>query len=750
MRTRSWVCAAVSIWGVVACGCDDSGLGVPDSGIPDLTPAATPAPFGLDSRPTNPGCLAPPRPLGSTTVALSDPFPNLTFSLPTALRQAPGDATHFYLVQKGGTVQRFDNDPAAATKTEFINITTKVNSSPNEAGLLGIAFHPQFATNKQVFLSYTAFSASSAANLRSTVSRFTVQANGLGDPTTEQLVLPPNDTGTVATPNVLDQPFVNHNGGNILFGPDGFLYAGFGDGGSGGDPGNRSQDTALFFGKMLRLDVDTVPAGQRYGIPPTNPFKNGGGAPEIFAYGLRNPWRWSFDRATGELWVGDVGQDLWEEVDLVKVGGNYGWHIREGMHCYPPGATCTQGALIDPIVEYNHTGGASRSITGGYVYRGSAIPSLVGTYIYGDEVNGDLYAIVYDAMGQAQQTLLLNTGFNISSFAEDADGELYLLEYVAGKIHKLVPAGTPPPNTFPQTLSATGCVDPNDATKPAAGLIPYDVNVPLWSDGADKQRWMALPDSGQIHINADGDWDFPIGTVLMKQFSLGGKPIETRLFMHHPDGNWAGYSYEWNDAGTDADLLPAGKAKPVGAQTWTYPSRSDCLECHTAIAGRSLGLETAQLNRDLVYVSTLRISNQLATLDHIGMFDAPLPAPPAMLGAYPAPDAIAAPIDQRARAYLQANCSFCHRPQGTGQGPADLRFATPFNMTNTCNQTPQEGDLGITGAKLIVPGMPDQSLISVRMRALDAKRMPPIATKIVDATGTQLINDFISSLTACP
>jgi uncharacterized repeat protein (TIGR03806 family) len=278
-------------------------------------------------------------------------------------------------------------------------------------------------------------------------------------------------------------------------------------------------------------------------------------------------------------------------------------------------------------------------------------------------------------------------------------------------------------------------------------MIPYDVNVPLWSDGADKQRWLAVPDGKTIHVNADGDWDLPVGAVLMKQFSIGGVRVETRLLMHHPDGSWAGYSYEWNAAGTDADLLPAGKVKSVSGQPWSYPSRSDCLLCHTVAAGRSLGLETGQLNRDFVYASTLRVSNQLATLDHVGLFDAPIGSP-ATLAAYPALTS-AAPLADRARAYLHANCGFCHRPLGTGQGPADLRYTTPFAMTHTCNQVPQEGDLGVTGAFLITPGAPAKSIVSIRMKALDANRMPPIATAIVDPVGSQVVSDFIASLTGC-
>ncbi len=736
-----------SLHSTVDGGADSDG-GLPDLAMQlalDFSVLAEPADFGLDNRPANPTCVAPARPVQNTLVTVVPAFNHLTFSLPIELRQAPGDSSRWFLAQKGGKVRVFANDENTTQVSDFVDITARVNSGPNEAGLLGMAFHPNFSSNHFFFLSYTAYSGSSPVNLRSTVSRFSLKMDGSGDAATESKIFPPNDN----SPNVLDQPYENHNGGNIVFGPDGDLYYGLGDGGSGGDPENRAQNLSLFFGKILRVDVDHAPNGKRYGIPSDNPLASNGGAPELFAWGLRNPWRFSFDRATSQLWVGDVGQNLYEEVDVVGRGGNYGWRQREGMHCYNPGTGCQTAGMIEPIVEYPHSNGASRSVTGGYVYRGSAIPSLIGRYVYADEVNGDLYAIAYDAMGQASQTLLTNmSGVNASSFAEGSDGELYVLNYGSGKILKIVPAGVPLPDTFPKVLSATGCVDPNDARRPSAGLMPYDVNAPLWSDGADKQRWLALPDGATIHFGADGDWDLPLGSVVMKQFSIASTLVETRLFMRHSDGNWAGYSYEWNDAGTDATLLPAGKTKLVAGQSWTYPSRSDCLTCHTAAAGRTLGLETGQLNRNFAYPSTARLSNQLTTLDHIGVFDAPIGDAQKQI-AYPTYDGNEA-IDQRARAYLHGNCSYCHRPNSTGQGPADYRFSTSLSATMACNALPQETNLGVNGARLILPGDHEKSLVSLRMHALDVNRMPPLASTVVDAQGAKLVDAFIDSLTACP
>jgi uncharacterized repeat protein (TIGR03806 family) len=753
---RAWLLFCVCLG---ACESSPSG-GDQDLGPPDLAQPVLPAPFGLDARPANPSCVAPDRPPSQgRMVAVERVYTQLGFAVPVDLRQAPGDNSAWYVVEKAGRIRKFPNvaNPAPGEVTTYADISARVNNNFGESGLLAMAFHPQFAANKKVFVSYTAYGPYEGAadasgkpiNLRSTVSSF-VEVGGVLDTGAgkETIYFPPDDSGGTTTRGPTDQPYGNHNGGNIVFGPDGYLYYGLGDGGSGGDPLNAGQDVNLLLGKLLRIDVDNIPGGQRYGIPDGNPFKSGGGRPEIYAWGLRNPWRYSFDRATGELWLGDVGQNTYEEIDLIKVGGNYGWRIREGKHCYSPPNNCPTAGLIEPVVEYSHPGSAQGSVTGGFVYRGKAMPGLVGTYFFADQVNGDLYAITYDVTGAPQATLFLDTMQNVNAFAEDQDGELYFASY-GGGIYKIVPAGTPPPDTFPKTLSATGCVEAADATRPAAGLIPYGVNTELWSDGAAKRRWLALPDGAQITVGADGDFDFPNGTVLVKEFSIGGQRVETRLLMRHPDGSWGGYSYEWNDAGTDAALLPAGKAKQVGGQRWTFPSRSECLVCHTVAAGRTLGLELSQQNGEFVYESTLRRSNQLATLDHIGLF-AQSPGDPAGLPALSPLGAAGAPVEARARAYLHANCSFCHRPMGTGQGPQDLRFATPLAMAMLCDVNPQAGSLGITNAKLLAPGAPERSILSHRMHSLDANRMPPLATSMVDTAATTVVDDWIRSLAACP
>ncbi len=510
--------------------------------------------------------------------------------------------------------------------TTVLDISDRVEWQRRSGGLLGMTFHPGFASNGHLFLRYLGAGDPWATY----VSRFSSDDGGATfDPASEQVLI------------IRHQRTPRHVAGHMAFGPDGYLYLGLRDGSQSADvqnPGN-------LYGVMLRLDVDR---GTPYAIPPDNPFASGGGRPEIYARGFRNPWRWSFDRATGDLWVGDVGATSQEEVNRVERGGNYGWPIREGAQCRR--SSCNATGLIDPIVAYGRDDG--QAVIGGYVYRGMMLSDLQGVYLYGDVGQERIWGLFYDRVGQpAPQVLSERVGDvdGMRAFAEDHNGELYVLLFDA--IYRLVPGTLNPVATrFPQTLSATGCVDPRDPTQPAPGLISYDVNVPLWSDGASKQRWLALPPDTTVHIGPDGDWDFPIGTVLVKAFAFAGRLIETRLLVRHDDGGWAGYTYEWNEAQTEATLLAGGKTRMLAGQIYTIPSRAQCLQCHTAAAGHALGLETAQMNRAFAYASTGRTANQLVTFAHIGLFDAPLPASPAALPALPRtsdpnqPGALRAPI----------------------------------------------------------------------------------------------------------
>jgi uncharacterized repeat protein (TIGR03806 family) len=676
-------------------------------------------------------------------------FPNLTFSQPLAMLQAPGDDTRWFVLEKGGDTQGvtgrvrvFANTANVSTTSDFFTLT--VNAS-GEGGLLGLAFHPDWAMNRQAFVSYT----TTGNPMVSLVDRYTSADNGL--------TLAANTRQEILRVN---QPFTNHNGGQIAFGPDTFLYFGLGDGGSGGDPVNAGQDTTDLLGSMLRLNVD---GGAPYTIPPDNPFAQTGGTcgpdynvqvnncAEIYAWGLRNPWRWSFDSATGDLWVGDVGQGAREEIDRVERGGNYGWNCREGLIAYSgaPQSCTNPPAFADPVHDYGRSLGAS--VTGGYVYRGTALPALVGRYVFGDFATGRIWRLVPNGSGGFTSEELLSTGRSISSFGEGNDGELYVVDYGGGGLYKIVDGGggAPPGPPVATQLSATGCVNPQTPSQPATGLVPFEPATPFWSDNGVKERWLALPNSTSIAVGGDGDLTFPNGTVLMKHFRLDGNLVETRLFMRHPDGAWAGYTYEWNAGGTDATLVQGGKTVTIGQQSWIFPSENDCLTCHTAAAGFALGPETAQLNHDFLYTATGRTANQLRTLDTITMFTTPL-GDPALQPTMPDPLDAAAPLGQRARAYLHTNCAGCHRPNGPTPSSMDLRYATLLSATSACDAMPQSGDLGIgAAARIIAPGSAANSVLTARMNLRDANGMPPLASTIVDAAGVTLVQNWIASLTTC-
>ena len=704
---------------------------------------------GLPSRPGNTTCVAPDRPVANAAIATEEAFPSLqSLTKPVGLMQPPGDTSQWFVIEQDGRVLRFDNSPAVSAVSTFIDIRSPgdpidVDSGSGEAGLLGMAFHPDYGNgNWYVYLSYMIDGAGTGGPFVSVISRFESKDNGL--------TLDATDATQLLT---LDQPFSNHNGGQISFGPDGYLYIHFGDGGSGGDPGDRAQNNNNLFGTILRIDVDS---GTPYAIPADNPFFRTGlcdtgsgtsACPEIYAYGLRNAWKWSFDDETGQLWLGDVGQNAWEEIDIIELGGNYGWRCREGAHDFNTSGSCPAG-LIDPVIEYSH--GVGNSITGGVVYRGSDVPELAGRYLFADYAQGKIFASVADGDGGYTYEQLADTSFLISAFATESDGEVLFLNYGGGDVRRIIQAGGSSTNTIPDLLSATGCVIATDPAQPAGGLIPYDINAPFWSDGAAKQRWYAIPDNASIDVASDGDWLFPTGTVLMKNFRLNNELIETRLFMRHTDGEWGGYTYEWNAAGTDADRVVGGKVAIKDGQSWIYPSGADCMQCHTAAANFSVGIEHGQLNRDFTYPSTGITANQLETADAVDLLTAPLADAPDNLPRFVDPSDSTADLASRARSYLHSNCSGCHRPGGPTPSNMDLRFSTALVDTNTCNVIPVSGFLGDPSRRLVSPGNGSNSMLVVRANRRDSHGMPPLGSAIVDAQGVQLLTDWIDGIGACP
>jgi len=353
-------------------------------------------------------------------IRLKPVMTDVNFEQPLFLTQSPGDNENYYVVEKNGKIFQLREQAGAWRKQLFLDISNEVEAGASEAGLLSMAFDPDYRTNGYLYVSYTA-SPSKKSNadsaLESRLVRFQFRQNAV-DKASQKLIL------------ALDQPYANHNGGHLAFSPQGYLMWGLGDGGSGGDPSGNGQNKNSLLGSLLRLDVKQLP----YRIPEDNPYAKGGGRKEIYAIGLRNPWRFSFDRNSGQLWLADVGQNNWEEIDLVNLGDNLGWNGKEGSHCYVHDL-CENSHYKDPILEYDHSSG-NCSVTGGYVYRGSAYPQLRGIYFYGDFCSGIVSAVTQSGDGSYRSLPVLNSGLNIASFAEDNNGELYIL-HLGGSIHRI-------------------------------------------------------------------------------------------------------------------------------------------------------------------------------------------------------------------------------------------------------------------------------------------------------------------------
>ncbi|HMR40829.1 MAG TPA: PQQ-dependent sugar dehydrogenase [Ignavibacteria bacterium] len=368
---------------------------------------------------------------GYSQYQMVDAFPALhSFSYPVELVNSEDGTNRFFLVQQRGLIYVFNNNPTVNVSKTFLNLSSRVSQSGNELGLLGMAFHPDYENNGYFYIYHTFDSIiNSSTTYWSRLSRYTVSPSN-------------PDSALLSSQYImltLRQPYSNHNGGKITFGSDNYLYIGLGDGGSGGDPQGNGQNRSTLLGKILRIDIDSAGGGREYSIPVTNPFYNNssGYKEEIYAYGIRNPWKFSFDPVTDRLFLGDVGQNLYEEIDVVENGRNYGWNKMEGFHCYGTCDTTGKG-FIRPILEYSHSEGAS--VTGGYVYRGSLLPDLYGKYVYADYSYGKVWCLTYDGINPVVNTLLEDANFAVSSFGVDENNELYIVKHHAssGRIMKFI------------------------------------------------------------------------------------------------------------------------------------------------------------------------------------------------------------------------------------------------------------------------------------------------------------------------
>jgi uncharacterized repeat protein (TIGR03806 family) len=714
----------------------------------DTMPA--PVEIGLAERPANPTCRA----LDETDtrgVQATNAFPLLQFDWPVSLVMPPGDPTWF-VVEQDGFIRSFDDDPATDSSTIVLDIAARV-AWGYEPGLLGLAFHPDWPSVREAFVYYTTELQPGWTlpiddpehPYAGVLSRFTVDLDGTFDLDSEEVLI------------YSLQATSEHNGGWMGFGADGYLYSTIGDGGAW--PPDLALDLGSLRGKVLRIDVDTADAvrGLPYGIPAGNPFANEVGAqPEIWAYGLRNPWRGGFDSDTGELWIGDVGLASFEELNRIEAGGNYGWGDFEGEQCrvgetYETTAVdCDLGDTEPPEFSYRHAYGCA--ITAGPVYRGVSTPALAGKTIYVDFCLGNFRA--YDG-ATGEDHWLLDTDNLVSSFAADGDGEILFVDWYYGTVHRLTAGAPADPGHW---LSETGCVDEADPRAPAAGAIPYMPNAPFFSeDRVYKRRFMFLPDGEMIFVSqTNNEWAFAPGTVLMKTFQSGDRYLETRLMMANADGDWSGWSYRWNEDQTDAELVEVAVDVTVPGPTeddpsiaWRYPDGGECVHCHTAPTNRALGPETAQLNGPAYYASEGVWALQLQTLESIGALRNFTAGDIATAPALANPADQSADLNDRARAWLHVNCAGCHQPGGGGYGGADYRWFTPLSDIGVCDQPTAVSTLGLPpGTRVILPGDPDRSLLYERIIRTDSYRMHPYRNT-VDEAGAALIRAWIASLDDC-
>ena len=723
---------------------------------------------------------------------LNDTFPRkVTTALEVTSEPRPTDralaitpeplGNRIFVAEQVGRIFTFTTtDNGLLGRDMFMDIQNQVFSG-QDSGMLGLAFHPEYnqvgSPNNAYF--YVYYTAIKDGNHFLRLSRFEGTSTGSAG---SELIMFEQELGPTL-----------HRGGGLLFGDDGFLYLAIGDLGYMEQGQNLDE---MLAGGILRIDVDMQGgaishpvrrtladvnkgiSGVGYYIPSDNPFldESGGLFEEYYSLGSRNPHRMTKDRQTGIMYIGNAGsngENIREEVNVLVKGANYGWPFREGTIDHPEYMARPSeiiGDLTDPIHEYPKAEG-NCAVIGGYVYRGSQLPDLYGKYIFSDYCGKKVWSMDIENGPTAEKEELTTLSLNPYTFGEDANGQLYIGVEGWNPVFKLKQSSGGGGGEIPALLSQTGAFSNLASLTPAAGVIPYDIIAPLWSDGAEKFRWIAIPNDGthdsaaeQISYNEEGDWSFPEGTVLIKHFELAldetnpsqTRRLETRFLVHGEGGTYYGFTYRWNPAGTDANLIDSFETEEftitetgggTRQQTWYYPGRGECMVCHTPAAGFVLGPKARQLNSDILYPVTGRTGNQLESLNHINAFN------PAVninaLASLPTSSNLAdgsASLGDRARSYLDANCAGCHRPGGGTRSSIDLRFQVDLEDTGILN-----GDvidpLGIDGAKVIVPGRPDQSILYHRLSQVGtSEAMPPLAKNKLDDDAVMLINDWIVSL----
>jgi glucose/arabinose dehydrogenase len=707
-------------------------------------------PFGLERRiPWNDSrVVGSPDPLPTYKVVRV--FPRLTVKQPLTLTPEPGTnrlliLQHLNYWAGPGRLLAVRDDQDATESQTLLEI---------DGLAVGLAFHPGYENNGYLFIGLNG--PVQGENKTTQVVRYTVDRR------------PPYGIEPNSKLLIIEWPSNGHNGGDLAFGNDGDLYVSSGDGTSDSDENLTGQTLDDLLGAVLRIDVDRPGPGRNYGVPKDNPFADRPGArPELWAYGLRNPWRLSYDRKSGQLWVGNNGQDLWEQIYLIQKGGNYGWSLSEGSHIFRAQRKAGPDPISHPAAEHHHS--EARSLTGGQVYRGTRLPELVGAYVYGDWSTGRIWGIKHDGTKATWHQELVDTPFNITGFGTDHSSELYVIDQGSG-FYRFEPTteADRPSQPFPTWLSTTGLFASVTAHEPHPAALPYEVCASQWADGAMMERFAALPGLERIEqkpqLNAGGSWTLPNGSVLVQTLSLdrvddAGKPgrkrIETRLLVRQ-QGEWTGYSYRWNAGQTDAELVRAGGAteefevpdpmEPGGRRelTWRFPARTECLVCHSRAAGFILGFSPLQLDRNRDYGGI--IDNQLRTLEHIGVFQDALPPRredgPRLVNPYE----VRALQDSRVRSYLHVNCSTCHVKEGGGNALMELGLSTPLGDMHLIDAVPSHARFNIPDARLVARGSPERSVLYYRISSRGTDKMPPVGSTEVDRKAVKLIADWIRGL----
>jgi putative heme-binding domain-containing protein len=724
---------------------------------------------------------------GSTIVGSPEPppkfkvvrvLPNLKFNHPVLIRAVPG-TNRLTVAEQHGKVFTFEDDPGAAAqllhdfaKEPKLALTKDANQFD---AVYGLTFDPNFEKNRYCYVCYTVKS-DKKPNLDdgSRVSRFRVtDAN-------------PPTLDTASEEVLLTFLQGGHNGGDLQFGPDGYLYISTGDATDPNPPDKfaTGQDCSDLLSSVLRIDVHTKDAGKNYATPKDNPFvgQSHNGKPirgEVWSYGFRNPWRMSFDRKTGDLWLGDVGWEAWEMVHKIEKGGNCGWSAKEAGQTVNAHHKLGPTPNRPPTIEYSHADGAS--VTGGYVYRGRKYPELQGKYVFGDWMTRRIWAADTTREPLPMEELA-PPSVRIIAFGEDRDAELLMLDYDAGTVHRFErnAAANRDPAKFPRRLSQSGLFRDTTTHDPAPGVRRFTINAKQWQDYSTAEYLIAFPNDSAAtdyenrkHLANDVNWNpIPIHPpkdgVLVKTISLemergnpaSRKRIETQLL--HFDGDAIqGYTYAWRDDGSDADLVPADGGEKdlrvtdaifggVRPQTWTFAARAQCGQCHNAWAGYFLGFNREQLDR------VVDGKNQLVSLcesGHLKRVDAkeqPLPSYTAddLKKLKPYVDAAddTKPLADRARSYMNINCGHCHRFGGGGSVEFHLNRDADLKNPKLWDAKPTRGGFDIADARILAPGDPHRSVIYYRMAKFGSGRMPHLGSEYPDEDGLRLVRDWIGSL----